>query len=116
MVAFLITEIVDITLLLWDGDYNLNNVKILIDPDINGMFIDEKFLKERLNTISAAYCIENTPFEIPIQFSIPNKVLLHSFYCDIIPEKDFPVEFRNQGIKIILGSPWVKVTQYPIKS
>ncbi|MFX1451005.1 MAG: hypothetical protein ACFFCM_09195 [Promethearchaeota archaeon] len=47
----MITEIVNVTLLLWQGNYDIKNVKILIEPNLNENFIDEKFLKTQLNTL-----------------------------------------------------------------
>jgi hypothetical protein len=111
----MITEVVNITFLTWDNNYKINDIKILINPNIIGSFIDEQFLKGNLDTIPATYCIDNAPYEIPIKFSIPDKVESHSFYIHIMPEKDFPEEFRKNGIILVLGRPWVEMTQYPVK-
>ncbi len=113
--VFLNTEIINIVFLLWDKNYEVNNIKILIDPSLSGNYIDEKFLKERIDVIPTSYCIDNSPHEIPVEFSIPNKVDPHSFYIYIMPENDFPEKFRENGIILVLGHPWVEMTQYPVK-
>ena len=111
----MLIEIVNITFLLWQGNYKSKNVKILIDPDLNENYIDENFLKKQLDTISETYCIDNSPYEIPIEFSIPNKVDSHSFYIKIIPNSDFPENLRKEGIILLLGKSWIEMTKYPLE-
>ncbi|MFX0136214.1 MAG: hypothetical protein ACFFDN_21420 [Candidatus Hodarchaeota archaeon] len=111
----MITEVVDITFLLWDDNYEVKNAKILIEPNLSGSYIDEQFLKGKLDTMPTTYCINHAPYEIPIKFSIPNKVDPHSFYIHIMPKKDFPENFRKNGIILVLGRPWIEMTQYTIE-
>ncbi|NVM01753.1 MAG: hypothetical protein HWN67_05435 [Candidatus Helarchaeota archaeon] len=49
----MITEVVNITFLLWDDNYEINDIKILINPNLVGSYIDEQFLKGNLDTIPA---------------------------------------------------------------
>lgn len=103
-----------VTLLLWKEDIQINEVKILINPDINEMFIDEDFLKKSLESIPQLNCLENASFEIAIKLTIPEKVSSHSFYCSIMPVDDFPQNLRNKGVSLILGHQWIEMTQYQI--
>ncbi|MHA1380004.1 MAG: hypothetical protein ACTSRG_16660 [Candidatus Helarchaeota archaeon] len=112
----MISEIGHVTLLTWIGNYEIDEVKILIDPGVNGMFIDEQLLKDKLKDISELNYLFDSQFEVSIELFISDKVPPHSFYVLIMPTKDFPDKYRKEGIGIILGKPWIELTQYPLKN
>lgn len=111
----MIIENGNIVLLTWERNYEINNVKVLIDPKISGMFIDEELLKKSLNDISDLSCLFGSQFEVSIELSISSKISPHSFYISVMPSADFPKNYREDGIGLILGKSWIELTNYQIE-
>jgi len=108
------SEIGNITLLTWEGNFELDNVQLIIDPNIDGMFIDEEILKSTLKDMPELSCLYGSQFEVSIKLRITNKIPPHSFYVTIMPTRDFPEQYRKEGVGLILGRPWIELTNYPI--